>query len=132
MDDIRGSRQAASQLARAASVLGWGDDPFAFACEVTVQEWHDKAAPNIPLYYWSRRVGGTTTGVMLRSGAGVFRRLLSGEEWILVVLDEGGVFEWRDGGPAPTGFLARARAVLERGQEHASEELPTIRAVLSG
>ena len=72
MDDIRGSRQAASQLARAASVLGWGDDPFAFACEVTVQEWHDKAAPNIPLYYWSRRVGGTTTGVMLRSGAGVF------------------------------------------------------------
>ena len=30
MDDVRlDSRQAASQLARAASILGWGADPFA-------------------------------------------------------------------------------------------------------
>ena len=42
------------------------------------------------------------------------------------MLDEGGVFEWRDGGPAPTGFLGRARAVLQRGTEEASEESPTV------
>ena len=38
MDDVRlDSRQAASQLARAASILGWGADPFANGREVTVQ-----------------------------------------------------------------------------------------------
>ena len=63
MDDVRlDSRQAASQLARAASILGWGDDPFANGREVTVQEWRDKAVPDIPLYYWSRRVGGSPGG----------------------------------------------------------------------
>ena len=130
MDDVRlDSRQAASQLARAASILGWGADPFANGREVTVQEWRDKAVPDIPLYYWSRRVGGSTSGVILRSGAGLLRRMLAGEEWILVVLDEGGVFEWRDGGPAPTGFLGRARAVLQRGSEGASEEVPAVRGV---
>ncbi len=75
------------------------------------------------------RTGGSTTGVILRSGAGLLRRMISGEEWILVVLDEGGVFEWRDGGPAPTGFLGRARAVLQRGSEEASEEVPAVRGV---
>jgi len=63
MDDVRlDSRQAASQLARAASILGWGADPFANGREVTVQEWRDKAVPDIPLYYWSRRVGGSPGG----------------------------------------------------------------------
>ena len=56
--------------------------------EVTLQEWRDKAVPDIPLYYWSRRVGGSTTGVILRSGAGLLRRMISGEEWILVVSPE--------------------------------------------
>ena len=74
MDDVRlDSRQAASQLAHASSILGWGADPFANGREVTVQEWRDKAVPDIPLYYWSRRVGGSTSGVILRSGAGLLR-----------------------------------------------------------
>ena len=68
---------------------------------------------HVGLLEFDFRTGGSTTGVILRSGAGLLRRMISGEEWILVVLDDAAGHVIRGcAPPATAGDILNSRAIF--------------------